>query len=90
MRKLLLDPSELRVETFELSEVKVESGTVHGNVATDSPRCTAGTLGCGSCEVSCNHTTCPADCETQVYPCEPIYVTWEDNSCETPCTNACY
>lgn len=75
MRKLQLDVSELKVESFETSDAAGERGTVHGHV---SPRCvtnytcnpannTCGEVeSCGawpSCYVSCD-TACPvAECQ---------------------------
>lgn len=84
MRKLALDLSDLRVETFEVREAADGRGTVQAHSeGTDyaGPHCTRETIQCGSCEVSCNHTACPMDCQT-VAPCGgPIYVTYEPKTC---------
>jgi hypothetical protein len=84
MRKLKLDPEDLRIESFEAVASPDVRGTVLPNEGGTklSDCCTAATVNCDSCYVSCNHSACPMDCETEGDACGPIYVSYEAATCD--------
>jgi hypothetical protein len=69
MKKLRLEPEELRVESFSTDAAGAATGTVRGHDFT-LPNCTGGTscyvTGCDTCDNSLDYCTCActADCAT--------------------------
>lgn len=73
MNKLKLRLDDLRVDTFHITQVRKEKGTVFGEQCTCPTACTC--PGCPTCDASCNGT-CVASCNGTC-----------DASCDGTCAN---
>lgn len=85
MKKIVLNPDALRVESFETTDRAVERrGTVHAAGASEDTACESGELTCGTCGFTyCLDPSCGPPCEpTFPYSCNGTCI---DETCGPGC-----
>lgn len=84
MNKLKLRLDDLQVDTFHITAVQREKGTVFGEQCTCYTQCTC--PGCPTCDASCNGTcdaSCNGTCDTNCGCNSGV------DTCEVTCNSTC-
>lgn len=94
MKKMKLNIDELKVNTFEISEIKTTQGTVKGNIPVSYEGCSGAfpcTAAVGPCtnDIVCEDPTSVKYC-VEIEPTHYECPTSEENGCIPGPTHTCY